>query len=248
MINIDENRVIIKLKEYNLLNPEIKKEIEKNINVKIFKIIFSDNTNQNIRLLKKMKKENQKEMYCGVKYYNYNLIGIIDNENDEIISCIKAIFIKNRDDRYEFIYNNLCKQLDQIWNKENPCKFENNICISERMTAKHPRENGCCYAFWYKKCGLQIFGVHQCEHLDSKEYCKNPNITCKLFVCPYLKKHSKFKIKIDKLLLVQVFLNRYQKIVIKNNFFITRNEFIEKLKRDEKNLNRLFYIMLVEIF
>ncbi|HCC04207.1 MAG TPA: hypothetical protein DEP51_05055 [Clostridiales bacterium] len=239
MISINESQVLINFKEYSSLKTEIKEEIEKNLSIKLFMIKFTNDLKYNIKVLKRLKKKSDRIKYCGIEYNGYKLIGIVNNENEEIISCIKAIFIENRDERYEYIYDTLCKQLDQLWNNENPCKFENNICISERSTMKNPRVNGCCYAFWYKNLGSQIVGVHQCEHLHPTSHCQNPNLTCKVFVCPYLRKHSSFKIELNKLILVKVFFNRYQKIVLRNNFFIEKNRFLEKLKKDEHRIKPL---------
>ena len=238
MINIYENTAIMEFKEYNQLNYKIKNEIEKKINKEIFMINFTDDIKQNIKLLKEKKKKNKKIRYSGIKYNDYRLIGIINNANQEIIDCIKAIFIDNRDEKYEFIYNTICNQLDQKWINENPCKFENNICICERQY-KNPRENGCCYAFWYKNLGSQITGIHQCEHLHPTEHCRNSNITCKLYVCPYLKKHSNFRIKLGELIMVKIFFNKYQKIIIKNNFIIKKEELLKKLKNDEYRIKPL---------
>ena len=123
MININESQVLIDFKEYSSLKTEIKEEIEKNLNIKLFMINFTNDLKYNIKVLKRLKKKNDRIKYCGIEYNGYKLIGIVNNENEEIISCIKAIFIENRDDRYEYIYDTLCKQLDQLWFNENPCKF-----------------------------------------------------------------------------------------------------------------------------
>lgn len=240
MINIYENFVIIELKEYKSLHDKIKEEIEEKININLFMINFTDDTTRNIKLLKKLKNNNYKIRYSGIEYNDNKLIGIVNNANQEIIDCIKAIFIDDKDKKYDFIYDTICNQLDQKWIDENPCKFENNICIYERHF-KNPRKNGCCYAFWYKNYGSQITGVHQCEYLHPTEHCKNSNITCKLFVCPYLKKHTNFNIDIKENIMIQVFCNGYQKLVMKNNFFIPKNEFIEKLKKDEKRMKPLIF-------
>ena len=39
--------------------------------------------------------------------------------------------------------------------------------------------------------------------------------------------------------MVQVFLNRYQKIVIRNNYFVEKNKLLEKLKKDEHRIKPL---------
>ena len=98
MINIYDNTAIMEFKEYNQLNYKIKNEIEKKINKKIFMINFTDDIKQNIKLLKELKKKNKKIRYSEIKYNDYRLIGIINNANQEIIDCIKAIFIDNRDE------------------------------------------------------------------------------------------------------------------------------------------------------
>lgn len=238
MIKINDKYVIMNLNEFNLLQPMVKEKIEREIDKKVFKISFENNKKEDIKLLKKIKNNKFKYEKYGIDCNGQKLVGIIENENEEIISCLNAIFIDDKDERYEFIYDSICNQLDKKWIDENPCKFENNYCIYERQN-KNPREDGCCYAFWYKNLGTQTVGVHKCEHLHPTEHCKNPNLTCKLFVCTYLKKHSNFRINPSELLLVQVFLNRYQKIMIRNNFFIDKKDFVEKLKKDEHRIKPL---------
>lgn len=250
MINIDEKNILINYREYKenksyfeKYNIKIDAENNELNNTNCFYICFNDNKKRTIRLLKKIKRLKHKNKITGIDYKDYNSIGIIENEDDEIINCIKAIFIEDKEKRYEYIYDTLCDDLDKIWSEKNPCKFENNICIAERNKSKNSRINGCCYSFWYKNCGSRIYGVHQCEYFDKVKFCTNKNLTCKLYVCPYLKKYSKFKIKINQILLIQVFFNIYQKIVIKNNFFIARKEFIKKLIKEGKRIKPilLFY-------
>jgi len=238
MIKIDDKRVIIDSIDLKNLDLKTEKEIYCDYKNKIFTAIFTDDIKQNIKILKQLKKKNDRIGYCGIEYKEYILIGIVNNANEEIINCIRAIFIDNKDDRYEFIYNTICNQLDKKWIQKNPCKFENDICICERKN-KNPRKNGCCYAFWYKNLGIRLYGIHQCEHLHPTVHCKNQNLSCKLFICTYLKKKSRFKIKINKIMLIQVFLNRYQKIIIRNNYFIEKNQFLEKLKKDEHRIKPL---------
>ena len=72
MIKIDEKKVIINLKEYNSLESEIREKIENNKNVKLFFIKFTDNSKQNIKLLKQLKRKEKK--YYGIDYNNYKLI------------------------------------------------------------------------------------------------------------------------------------------------------------------------------
>ena len=243
MIRIDEKNVILGKNEYNenksffdkyMINLDNSKI--KNKDPKIFYITFDNNKKNTIKKLKKLKKIKQRNRINGIEYEGYNIIGITENLNEEIINCIKAIYIENREKRYEYIYDTLCDDLDKIWSEKNPCKFENNICIFERNKSKNPRINGCCYSFWYRYFGSQIYGVHQCEHFDKVKFCTNKNLTCKLFVCQYLRKYSEFEININEILLIQVFFNIYQKIVIKNNFFIHRKELIKKLIKEEKRI------------
>ena len=243
MIAINDKDIVITLEEYKdkKINVDIKL-LEVNNKLKynlknekyIFTIKFTNNIKESIKKLKALKKLVKKGVKFGIDYNGKNLLGIIENASKEIELCIKTIFIKNRDKRYEFLYDSICDILDEKWNKTNPCDFKENICVEERNCANHPRKNGCCYAFWYSKNPLKIEGIHQCEFLDTEKYCTNKNISCKLFVCPYLKKRRIFKINKSKMILIQVFLNRYQKLVLEGNFFVPREEFIEKIKKEEK--------------
>lgn len=239
MIKINEKDIIITKQEYNN-SKYLDKAFDINKNEKnngyLFKINFSHNFKKNINLLIRLKQKIKKKRVNGIAYKNYNIIGIVYNSNEEINKCIKAIFIENKDEKYEYIYNSICDQLDEKWNVNNPCDFKCDICIFERESFKTPRKNGCCYSFWYSRIPLKIEGIHQCDFFDQEKHCSNKNISCKLFVCPYLKRKRNFYINTKEIMMINIFFNIYQKFVIKYNYFESKEELIKKLKKEEKRI------------
>ena len=69
--------------------------------------------------------------------------------------------------------------------------------------------------------------------------CTTQNISCKIFVCKYIKEKSSFNINIKDFLLFEAFFNKKQKLILKFNFFKSREEIIDKLT--EKNNS--FYLL-----
>lgn len=239
MIKINEKDIILTKQEYNN-SKYLDKAFDINKNEKnnryLFVVNFTNKLRYNIKLLKRLKHKIEKKNLNGVEYNNYNLIGLINNSNEQIDNCLKAIFIKNKDEKYEFIYDTICDELDEKWNEEKPCDFKCDICIYQRETNKIPRKNGCCYSFWYSRNLLKIEGIHQCDYFDKEKHCTNKNISCKLFACAYLKRKKKFYINEKDVIIIQLFFNKYQKYVIKHNFFVSREQLIEKLKKEEKRI------------
>ena len=111
MIAIDNKNMVITLKEYNekKINVDLNL-LEFNYNMKynfknknyVFKISFTNNTKENIKILKALKRLVKKNIQFGVDYDDKNLLGIVENSNREIEDCIKAIFIQDIYKKYEF--------------------------------------------------------------------------------------------------------------------------------------------------
>lgn len=157
---------------------------------------------------------------------------IVLNTNDEdIINSFKAIEIKDKVKRNEFIYDTICDMLDKKWNKASPCKFCNNRCIASRNNYMDKEYDGCCYSFKRKRIGK--VKKEKCIHLKDDKTCDTKNISCKLFTCNYLKKNKLFNTSFDDYLLLKLFYNKKEKLIIKYNFFKTREEVLNKL--NEKN-------------
>ena len=132
-------------------------------------------------------------------------------EDEELQKIIEALNIKNKWQRIEFIYDYSCNKLDQFYEGKNICQFKDGQCIA------HQREgctfkNGCCRLCLYQ----------------SDRGCTSANISCKLFYCDLIKKNNEtleYKdIKIFKLLTFR------QRIMIRDNFFTKREDFLLELK------------------
>lgn len=80
---------------------------------------------------------------------------------------------------------------------------------------------------------MDKYNIQRCKHLDRKVGCTVKNISCKLFVCKYLKNNEKFNLSPNDIILFQCFFTKKQQLVLKYNFFKTKEEIITKLL--EKN-------------
>lgn len=146
------------------------------------------------------------------KKYNYNL--------NELSFLIKAYKLSDISDRYSYIYDCVCDELDRRFNEFNLCNFKNNLCNCKRcLINRFPKENliyGCCYT-----------GGRVCPYLKNSK-CSIKAISCKLFTCRKLKKEG-IKFKPNDFLLIKFFFNRRQKKLIDESLFIDKEEMIKLL-------------------
>lgn len=171
---------------------------------------------------------NKKENRKGTNVEGKEIVAIIntsDTENENIksiIVSIKAMFIDNKNERYEYLYNEACKYLDRKFEKNNYCDFKDDICIAKRNCNSQRLKMGCCYHA-YKN---NIFGKWKfCEHLGSKG-CKTQNLACKLMTCDYIK--VKFKLK--DITYIDCFFNIIQKLILRFSFYQTKEKIMKKIK------------------
>ena len=181
-------------------------------------LVITDNNSY--RLLKKYFKNSQK----------YHLI--LNTQNEDITNCLKAYEIKDRVQRNTFIYDTMCDILDKKWNHCFPCEFCHNRCIASRNNFMDKKYDGCCYSFKRKRFGK--VKKEKCIHLKEDKSCDTKNISCKLFTCDYLKKNNLFSTNYDDYLLLRLFFNKKEKLILKYNFFKTREEILSKL--NEKSI------------
>lgn len=213
-----------KIKIYNI------EEFKENINnTKTYILNFNSNFKYNLKILKKFKKIKD----------NYKIL-LINTNNIDIINCLQALYIENTNLRNEFIYNEICNLLDVKWNKFNPCKFCNNKCIASRNGCMDKEYDGCCYSFERKRFGK--VKKEKCIHLKSDKTCDTKNISCKLFTCDYLKKNKLFSTSFDDYLLLKLFFNKKERLIIKYNFFKTKEEILKKLQ--EKSIKPYILYLL----
>ena len=223
------DRVDFKLnKKYNAINPALK-------------INFSDDINHNIKYLKKLNYFQKEKIDFITEYKGFKIKYILYNYNDDILTAIKATFMVNIKDK--FLYDSIFKSLDTLWNTYNPCKFCNNICIASKNHKTAHKENGCCYSFEYSKNIFKfVDNVKICKYLGKDKKCTTQNISCKFFVCNYLKRNKLFNINIKKYILIQSFFTNKQKLILKYNYFRSKEEIIEKLIKKD-NIPFLYYYL-----
>ena len=80
----------------------------------------------------------------------------------------KAINIKDKKERYSFIYDEVCKFLDNEYITKNLCDFKDNVCAYYRSINEFDHKNGCCFSA--KRGGF-------CNNLDL-DHCKISSISC----------------------------------------------------------------------
>lgn len=212
-IKIKEDRNIIKLKKKPVL---FTLEIDNDTNLKtIIK-----------KLQKIVKKINKRKLEIGITKEDKIIIGevIISGDNEKnmaIIKCIKAALIKEKEKRIEYIYDQVCKDLDEEFEKNNYCDFKEDICIGKR-NCKGKVTMGCCHKF--KNRILISGGLQECPYLVNK-HCVTQCITCKLFTCDAI--NVKFRLR--DIPLIKYFFNPIQKLIVKISFFTKKEEIIRKL-------------------
>lgn len=213
IVTIKDKKNKIKLKELPVL---FSIQIEKDTNLK--------NIIKNIKNI--LKKCCRKELVLGIKYKEKKIIGeIIDDSSQEgqteMIKCIEAVLIKDKRKRIEYIYDQVCKELDEKFEKNNYCDFKDDVCIGKRNCSEKVTM-GCCHRF---KHPITMNGeLKECPYLVDK-HCSTQCITCKLFTCDAIK--VKFKLK--NIPLIECFFNPIQKLIVKTNFFTKREKIIDRL-------------------
>lgn len=151
------------------------------------------------------------------KYMNKDVFLECEPINKVEEAFIKAFNIKNLRKRYEFIYDYMCKYLDN--NVCVLCDFKDNRCIANRLGKSVHNINGCCY----------FKGDEGCKFLKNKK-CTCQNISCKLFMCEYVEKKIMHKKSLAKnYLLLNFFFNKRQKNVFHSNYRKTKDDTINKL-------------------
>ena len=147
-------------------------------------------------------------IYKSVFYRNVKFVSSVDDE--QVISTINALNIKNRYNRIAYIYDYCCNYIDKFYEGKNICGFVNGQCINQQ-TPKCDHYDGCC---------------RLCIHQNGKG-CETKNLTCKFFFCDTIKSKEKI-LKYNDFNVLKLFSLR-QKLMIKSNYFITREESIKDL-------------------
>ena len=175
-------------------------------------------------IYKKIKKYKDKDFIIVLKDNNkildINDINYLEDMNSKwILYSVIASNIKNIEKRYRYIYDVVCDYLDNEFKEKNICQFNNNRCVGVEK-GFHCNESiyGCCYG--------RTRGI--CKYLKNGK-CSIKSISCKLFVCRYLKKNYKIKYDNNNIPLLKYFFNWKQKRIIEDSLFIDKEIIINKL-------------------
>lgn len=181
----------------------------------------------------------------GIKIDKKEVIGMLVTERTEIdcqniLDIIKALTINDKRQRYEYIYDTVCNQLDKEFQDNNFCDFKCDRCKASRANYTRNKVMGCCYSFNYN-VWRGAYNIRLCKYLKDNK-CTIKCIACKMFTCKYLQKKG-IKYNVNNILLLDCFFSRKQKEIISSNFFIDKNEIIDKLL-EENYMPYIFYYIL----
>ena len=143
-----------------------------------------------------------------------------DKEVRQISLLTAALNIKDKRERLSYVYDKACDLLDEDFFGKNLCEFRNGKCINDR---KYNKLGGGC-------CCDSAHHEYMCPHL-SKQGCTIRCLACKLHVCNTLKKKG-YRYHIDDIYVLKYLLNEKQKIMIHNDFFMTKEEVLKDVIRN----------------
>ena len=131
-----------------------------------------------------------------------------------------------RDERYDYIYDTICKDMDEMFSRFGFCNFKENKCVAQRHKTFFnrypvPETDGCCFKV-----------VRKCEHNNKDGTCKVKCLPCKLFTCPYLGKLD-VGIRASELILMRSFFNNKQKRISIHKFYNSKEFLLKKIKEQE---------------
>ena len=230
---------------------KIKKSSNKNQkNIVFFMIEINSNCKMydgkfiNKKLSKIIKYSRKKKLQIGLisnsteNHYISNIKTAFTDLDEDISNIVFSNLQKNLYDSYTFIYDKVCEKLDQNFMVNNFCKFENDKCVANRDTDNIEQDNGCCHSFIRNK-NIKAHKTTEeltlCSHLGEDKSCQIKCISCKFFVCQYLKDRGVYLDILDNFLLRSTF-SRKQLDVIHINFFKTEDAIVKKLIKVKKNI------------
>jgi len=142
-----------------------------------------------------------------------------DKELKQLSLLVEALNIKDKKQRLAFVYDKSCELLDNDFYGKNLCEFKSNKCMHDRIHAKSM--DGCCRSNDNSK---------KCPYINNHR-CTVKCLACKFHVCYCLRKKG-IKYKVNDIYLLKYLYNWKQKIMIYNNFFMTREENLKDVYRN----------------
>jgi len=187
-------------------------------NNKLILFVNKDNVDETIKKTKKLIRLcDKKNLELEIKY---------DGDSSPDLEMIKnAINLKTKEERYNYIYDTVCKLLDDRIINENYCEFENDVCI--RFRKENPNhKNGCC----------EWAGRGKCKYLVDSVCTMKTCMACKLFTCKFLYKEKGIRQRIDDYVLTKYFLNKNEKYILECSFWTPKEIVMKRLLANNFNI------------
>ncbi len=174
-----------------------------------------------IKLILKYNNLDMNKTIFKIKNYNSNLNYFLN----ELADLITAYQIKDKKQKFTFIYEQVSKELDKRFRDHNVCGFKDNLC-STKVCLQHKYDlkrlkTGCCFT-----------KGRVCPNLD-KDHCKINCLGCKFFTCYPLRFKGIYYHPKD-FLLIKNFFNDYQIYLIKFTLFTDKDDMVDILLRKKK--------------
>ncbi len=124
-------------------------------------------------------------------------------------------------DTVDYVYDTVCKDMDEMFGKYRFCNFKNNKCFSQRHKSLKnnyptPNTDGCCF---------KVFG--KCKYNNKDGTCKVKCISCKLYTCPYLNKFG-VGTRLSEFILMRNLIDTNKKKRIIYSFFKSKDVILKK--------------------
>lgn len=155
-----------------------------------------------------MKINDKKKLSKSIWLYKYLFFIKFETDNPELMPFIHALNIKSRYRRIAYVYDKICDEIDDYYSSCKLCDFKKGQCVLHR-TKKLNYLNGCCR-----------FCLYQTD-----KGCSTRNAACKLFVCSYADIGKLRRLEAKNLNFIK-FFNHYQRYVLINDYFSTREQVI----------------------
>ena len=152
----------------------------------------------------RIKERNLSRFLFLLKYIHINYE--VETKNEEILQISKAIGIKNRLKRIEYIIESGCNKIDSYYKDAPMCKFKEGVCECHRKK-KLNYLNGCC---------------RNCKYISDKG-CTTKNVACKLFNCSYVDFKDKKRLEFKNINIFKC-LSLRQRYILMNSYFMRKED------------------------
>ncbi len=200
-------------------NEKIKKDEE---TIHSFKNIYLMEGNKIVeKLFENIKPILDKYQIDTTKLYVINYNPNINYFINDLFHLITAYSIKDLKMRYSYVYDLVSYELDRRFNDYNLCDFQDSICVRKRELINKMDKEKLCYGCCYTKGRL-------CPYFKNKK-CTIKSLSCKFFICNYLKKRG-INYKPSDFLLIKKFFKQFNIFIMSDFLYTPKEEVLNAIK------------------